>query len=65
MKLPRYLVLRDGVVAKFPWIVISAEDGEPAIWQTDPKVGKVPMRFRSESLAQAAADQLNAEARKK
>jgi hypothetical protein len=43
--------------------VVSAETGEPALWEHDAKVGKVPMRFRSEALAQAAADKLNAEAK--
>jgi len=31
-------------------------DGQPAIWQRDDKVGRVPLRFRTEALAQAAAD---------
>ena len=65
MKLPRYIVLRDGVVTKFPWIVVSADDGEPALWEHNAKIGRVPLRFRSEALARAAADKLNAEARKK
>ena len=65
MKLPRYIVLRDGVVTKFPWIVISAEDGKPALWEHNAKIGKVPLHFRSEELAQTAADQLNVRPRKK
>jgi len=65
MKLPRYIVLRDGVVTKFPWIVVSADDGEPALWQHNAQAGRVPLRFRTQELAQAAADQLHAEQRKK
>lgn len=65
MKLRRYIVLRDGVVTKFPWIVVSADDGEPALWEHNAKIGRVPLRFRSEALAKAAADKLNAEPRKK
>lgn len=64
MKIPRCIVLRDGVVAKFPWIVIHTDDREPALWQHIPQVGKVPLRFRTEALARAAAEQLNAEQRK-
>ena len=30
MKIPRFIVLRDAVVAKFPWTVIDADSGEPA-----------------------------------
>ena len=60
MKLPRYIVLRDGVVTKFPWIVVSADDGEPALWQHNAQAGRVPLRFRTQELAQAAADQLHA-----
>jgi hypothetical protein len=60
MKIPRYIVHQENVIANSPWIVIRSEDGEPAIWVHYPKVGKVPLRFRSEALAQAAADQLNA-----
>jgi len=52
MKLRRYLVLRDGVVTKFPWIVISAGTGEPALWEHNAKVGRVPRRFRTEAPAQ-------------
>ena len=65
MKLPRYIVLRDGVVTKFPWIVVSADDGEPALWQHNAQAGRVPLRFRTQELAQAAADQLHAAQRKK
>ena len=63
--LTRYIVLRDGVVTKFPWIVVSADDGEPALWQHNAQAGRVPLRFRTQELAQAAADQLHAEQRKK
>jgi len=65
MKLARYIVHRDGVIARFPWTVINADDGEPALWEHNEKIGKVPLRFRSEALAKAAADKLNAEPRKK
>ena len=65
MKLARYIVQRDGVVTRFPWIVISAEDGKPALWEHNAKIGRMPLRFRSEALARAAADKLNAEPRKK
>jgi len=64
-KIPRFIVLRDGVIAKFPWTVIDADSGEPALWQHDAKVGRVPVRFRTEALARAAADQLIAEEKKK
>jgi hypothetical protein len=64
MKMPRYIVLHERVVTKFPWTVIDP-DGEPALWQNDPKIGKVPMRFRTRELAQAAANQLIEEQRKK
>jgi len=65
MKLPRYIVLRDGVVTKFPWIVVSADDGEPALWEHNAKIGRVPLRFRTRELARAAIDRLNAEAKTK
>ena len=65
MKLARYIVHRDGVIARFPWTVINADDGEPALWEHNAQIGRVPLRFRSEALARAAADKLNAEARKK
>jgi hypothetical protein len=65
LKLSRLIVLRDGVVAKVPWIMVDAESGEPALWQHTAQAGKVPLRFRTQDLAQAAADQLNAEQRKK
>ena len=64
-KLPRYIVLRDGVVTKFPWIVVSADDGEPALWEHNAKIGRVPLRFRTRELARAAIDRLNAEAKTK
>jgi hypothetical protein len=61
MKLSRYIVLHEGVVAKFAWTVIDAEDGGPALWQNNAKVGKVPPRFRTAALVIAAADQLVSE----
>ena len=39
MKITRYLVLHEGVVAKFPWIVINADDGEPALCSSMRKSG--------------------------
>ena len=61
MKLSRYIVLHERVFTNFPWTVIDAENGEPALWEHDDKVGRVPLRFRTEALAQAQADKLNAE----
>ena len=58
--LSHYLVLHDPIVARLLWIVISAETGEPALWTPNVEVGRVPMRFRTETLARAAADKLNA-----
>ena len=55
---PRYTVDRVDYGAPFCWIVVDAA-GEPALWKADPKVGKVPLCFRSAALAQAAADKLN------
>ena len=65
MKIPRFIVLHDGIVAKFPYIVLDADTGEPALWQQHTQAGRVPLRFRTQELAQAAADQLHAEQRKK
>jgi len=65
MKLRRYIVLRDNVIARFPWTVIDADSGEPSLWEHNEKIGRVPLRFRSEALARAAVDKLNAEPRKK
>jgi len=65
MKLARYIVLHDGVITKFPWTVISADDGKPTLWEHNAKIGRVPLRFRSEALAKVAADKLNAEPRNK
>ena len=65
MRLRRYIVLRDQVVTRFPWTVIDADSGEPALWEHNEKIGRVPLRFRSEALAKAAADKLNAAPRKK
>jgi hypothetical protein len=64
-KPPRFIVLHEGVLARFPWTVIESDNGEPALWHNDPKVGKVPRRFRTQALAQAAADQLIAGEKKK
>ena len=58
MKPPRYTVLHEAVLARFPWIVTDAA-GNPALWHVDPKVGRVPLRFRTEGCAQAAANRLN------
>jgi hypothetical protein len=52
-------------VAKFPYIVLDADTGEPALWQHNAQVGRVSLRFRTQELAQAAADQLRTEQRKK
>ena len=65
MKLSRYIVLHEGIVAKFPYIVIDAEAGKPALWQQNIHIGKMPPRFRTLELAQAAGDQLMAEQRNK
>ena len=65
MKLRRYIVLRDNVIARFPWTVIDAERGEPALWEHNAKIGRVPLRFRTRELARAAIDRLNAEAKTK
>jgi hypothetical protein len=53
MKPPRYTVLHEAVVARFPWIVTDAA-GNPALWHVDPKVGRVPLRFKTEGCAHAA-----------
>ena len=53
--------MSDNILSKIP----SADDGEPALWEHNDKIGRVPLRFRSETLAKAAADKLNAEPRKK
>ena len=39
-------------------MVVDA-DGQPALWRRETKVGQVPQRFRTEALAQAAADRMN------
>jgi hypothetical protein len=57
---PRYCVHYDNAVPRFPWTVVDA-DGMPALWGPDQRVGKLPRRFRTEALAQAAADKLNAQ----
>lgn len=53
-----YRVERLAYGAPFCWIVVDAA-GEPALWRSNPKVGQVPLAFRSEALAQAAANRLN------
>jgi len=49
MKLARYIVLRDGVVTKFPWIVISADDGKPALWEHNAKIARCRCAFARRS----------------
>ena len=63
-KLPRYRIQRAPYGGPFCWLVVDA-DGGSALWQADPKIGRVPLRFRSAALAQAAADKLNADAKGK
>ena len=58
----RYSVVHDPADARFPWLVADAA-GEPALWRKDPKVGRVPQRFKTQAVAQIAADRLNAGAR--
>jgi hypothetical protein len=65
MKIPRYIVHHEGLVARFPWTVIDVDSGKPVLWHNDPKLGKVPRRFRTQQLAQAAADKLNAKPQQK
>ena len=48
----------------FCWIVTDSMR-RAALWRHNEKVGRVPLRFRKQELAQAAADQLRAEQRKK
>jgi hypothetical protein len=58
---PRYSVVHDPALGRFPWLVVDAA-GEPALWRKDhPKVRRVPMRFKTQALAQTAADRLNAD----
>jgi hypothetical protein len=54
----RYTVRNERAIVRYPWLVVDAA-GEPALWRQDPKLGKVPLRFRSRVAAQAAADRLN------
>ena len=54
----RYRIKHVDYGAPFSWIVVDTA-GEPALWQADAKAGRVPLRFRSVELAQAAADRLN------
>jgi hypothetical protein len=65
MKLPRYIVHHEGALTRFPWTVIDVDNGKPALWHNDPKLGKVPRRFRTQRLAKAAADKLNGEQQQK
>jgi hypothetical protein len=65
MKIPRYIVLHERVVTRFPCTVVDSQSAEPALWHNDPEVGRVPRRFRTQELAQSAADKLNVEQRKK
>ena len=60
MKQPRYIVQPDTISSRFPFLVVDAQTGESALWKPNTKVGSVPQRFRSASLAQAAANKLNA-----
>jgi len=54
----RYSVRHEPAVSRFPWVVVD-DNGDPALWQPDSKVGNSPMRFRTEAFGQAAADRLN------
>ena len=60
MKQPRYIVQLDPISSRFPFIVVDSASGVSALWKPNTKVGSVPQRFRSASLAQAAANKLNA-----
>jgi len=60
MRPPCYIVQRDPLSARFPLIVVDSASGELALWKPNTKVGSVLQRFRSASLAQTAADKLNA-----
>ena len=60
MKRPRYSVAHDPTTGRFSWLVIDATSGEPALWRTAPKVGRVPLRFKTHGAAQATADRMNA-----
>jgi hypothetical protein len=57
---PRYIVQLDTISSRFPFIVVESASGKPALWKPNTKVGSVAQRFRSASVAQAAADKLNA-----
>ena len=59
MKPFHYTVRNERAILLYPWLVVDPA-GAPALWRQDPKLGKVPLRFRSRVAAQAAADRLNA-----
>ncbi len=45
IELSRYIVLHEGIVAKFPYIVIDAETGVPALWQQTSTSGRCRRAF--------------------
>ncbi|PYS87673.1 MAG: hypothetical protein DMF62_11695 [Acidobacteria bacterium] len=55
----QYEPKHDPVVARFPWVVVDQDDQPAPLWANNPKVGPVPMRFRTRAAAQGAADALN------
>ena len=61
MKRTRYSVAHDPTVGRFAWLVIDATSGESALWRKGPKVGRVPLRFKSQAATQATADRMNAD----
>ena len=58
IKIARYIAQHERVIARFPWTEIDADSGEPALWEHNKKIGRLPMRFRTEALARAATDKL-------
>lgn len=58
MKRYRCSVRRDGIVSRFPFVVVDAQ-GATALWRPDAKVGTVPMRFRTEGIARVVAERLS------
>jgi hypothetical protein len=54
-----YTVQRDYLVPRFPWLVIGP-DGGSALWRPDAKLGVLPMRFRTDGIANVFAARLNA-----
>jgi hypothetical protein len=57
---PPFTVHRDEFIrGPFQWVVRDSA-GRCALWQPHPKVGEVPMRFRTYAAAQGAANRLNA-----